>query len=186
MSYVSVLYTRWGPKTPLTDVDTARDCCCVLHQCVVHPVGSVDPLTDVDTARDCRCVLRQCVVPPVGSEDPPLLTLMLHGIVVVSTSACCTPDGIRRPPLLTLILHGIVVVSYVSVLYTRWDPKTPLTDVDTARDCRCVLRHGVVHPVGSKDPSFLTLILHGIVVVSYVSVLYTRWGPKTPLTGVDI
>ena len=70
------------------------------------------------------------------------------------TSACCTPGGIRRPPLLALILHGTVVVSYVSVLYTRWDPKTPLTDVDTARDCRSVLRQRVVHPVGSEDPPY--------------------------------
>ena len=26
-------------------------------------------------------------------------------------------------------MHCTVVVSYVSVLYTRWDPKIPLTDV---------------------------------------------------------
>ena len=127
VSYVSVLYTRWGPKTPLTDVDTARD---------------------------CRCVLRQCVVHPVGSEDPPYWRWYCTGLSLCPTSVCCTPGGVRRSPLLTLILHGIVVVSYVSVLYTRWGQKTPLTDVDTARDCRCVLRQRVVHPVGSEDPPY--------------------------------
>ena len=76
---------------------------------------------------------------------------------LICTSACCTPGGIRKSPLLTF---------------------------STALYYRCVLRQRVVPPVGSENPPYWRSVPHYNVVVSYVSVLYTRWDPKTPLTDV--
>ena len=73
------------------------------------------------------------------------------------TSACCTPGGIRRPHLLTF---------------------------DTAFYCCCFLCKRVVHLVWSQNSPFWHFIPHCTVVVSYVSVLYTRGDPKMPLTDV--
>ena len=65
---ISVLYTRWNPKTPLTDIIhllLSTSACCTPGR-IRRP-----PLLTCDTVWHLRCDLRQRVVHPVESGDSP-------------------------------------------------------------------------------------------------------------------